>query len=57
VVGMLKMGKKLRNGKKTYPDVIMTDIKNAFMDGLELGKRITDIMPSNKIIIFLDQMI
>ena len=38
--------------EKIHPDVIMTDIKMPFMDGLELGKKIVDLMPSTKIIIF-----
>lgn len=42
----LEMAEKLR------PDIIMTDVKMPFMDGLELGNRISEIMPSTKIIIF-----
>ncbi|EOR27668.1 response regulator receiver protein [Clostridium sartagoforme AAU1] len=53
VVGDAENGQEaLEMAEKLHPDVIMTDIKMPFMDGLELGKRITDIMPSTKIIIF-----
>ena len=34
------------------PDIVMTDIRMPFMDGLELGEKIQEIMPSTKIIIF-----
>lgn len=53
VVGDAENGQEaLELTEKLHPDVIMTDIKMPFMDGLELGKRIADIMPSTKIIIF-----
>lgn len=53
VVGDAENGKEaLEMAEKVQPDVIMTDIKMPFMDGLELGKKIMDIMPSTKIIIF-----
>ena len=53
VVGDAENGKEaLEIAEKLHPDVIMTDIKMPFMDGLELGKRIADLMPSTKIIIF-----
>lgn len=42
----------LEKVEKLQPDVIMTDIKMPFMDGLELGKKISELMPSTKIIIF-----
>ena len=52
-VGDAENGKEaLELAEKIHPDVIMTDIKMPFMDGLELGKRVADIMPSTKIIIF-----
>ena len=53
VVGDAENGQEaIELAEKIHPDVIMTDIKMPFMDGLELGKRIKDIMPSTKIIIF-----
>ena len=42
----------LEKAEKLQPDVIMTDIKMPFMDGLELGKRLSESMPSTKIIVF-----
>ena len=53
VVGDAENGQEaLELAEKLHPDVIMTDIKMPFMDGLELGKKIVDLMPSTKIIIF-----
>lgn len=53
VVGDAENGKEaLEIAEKLHPDVIMTDIKMPFMDGLELGKSIANLMPSTKIIIF-----
>lgn len=53
VVGDAENGQEaLEMAEKLHPDVIMTDIKMPFMDGLELGKRVADLMPSTKIIIF-----
>ncbi|MGG7212830.1 response regulator [Clostridium nigeriense] len=53
VVGDAENGQEaLEMAEKIHPDVIMTDIKMPFMDGLELGKKIVDLMPSTKIIIF-----
>lgn len=37
--------------KKTKPDILITDIKMPFMDGLELSKEVKDFLPSIKIII------
>ena len=34
------------------PDIVMTDIRMPFMDGLELGGKIQEVMPVTKIIIF-----
>ncbi|WP_195987292.1 response regulator [Clostridium sp. D53t1_180928_C8] len=34
------------------PDIVMTDIRMPFMDGLELSAKIQEIMPATKIIIF-----
>lgn len=42
----------LEKAEKYQPDVIMTDIKMPFMDGLELGKKLVELMPSTKIIVF-----
>ena len=53
VVGDAENGQEaLELAEKLHPDVIMTDIKMPFMDGLELGKKVVDLMPSTKIIIF-----
>lgn len=53
VVGDAENGQEaLELAEKLHPDVIMTDIKMPFMDGLELGKKIVDLIPSTKIIIF-----
>lgn len=53
VVGDAENGQEaLEMAEKLHPDVIMTDIKMPFMDGLELGRKVTEIMPSTKIIIF-----
>ena len=35
-----------------HPDVVMTDIKMPFMDGLELCNRLSESLPSTKLIIF-----
>lgn len=53
VVGDAENGQEaLEKAEKLQPDVIMTDIKMPFMDGLELGKRLAESMPSTKIIVF-----
>lgn len=53
VVGDAENGKDaLEKAEKLNPDIVMTDIKMPFMDGLELGKKLSEIMPSTKVIIF-----
>ena len=53
VVGDAENGQDaLEKAEKLRPDVIMTDIKMPFMDGLELGKKISELIPSTKIVIF-----
>ncbi len=53
IVGDAENGQDaLEKAERLQPDVIMTDIKMPFMDGLELGEKIAEIMPSTKIIIF-----
>ncbi|WP_270563071.1 response regulator [Clostridium beijerinckii] len=53
VVGDAENGQDaLEKAEKLQPDVIMTDIKMPFMDGLELGKKLLELMPSTKIIVF-----
>lgn len=53
VIGDAENGQDaLEKAEKLQPDVIMTDIKMPFMDGLELGKKLSELMPSTKIIVF-----
>lgn len=53
IVGDAENGQDaLEKAEKLQPDVIITDIKMPFMDGLELGKKLSELMPSTKIIIF-----
>lgn len=53
VVGDAENGQEaLEKAEKLEPDVIMTDIRMPFMDGLELGNRLAEILPSTKIIVF-----
>lgn len=42
----------LEMAEKFRPDIVMTDIKMPFMDGLELGKEINRKMPDTKIVVF-----
>lgn len=53
VVGDAENGQDaLEKAEKLQPEVIMTDIKMPFMDGLELGEKLVELMPSIKIIVF-----
>lgn len=53
VVGDAENGEEaLEKAEKLEPDVIMTDIRMPFMDGLELGNELSKILPSTKIIVF-----
>lgn len=53
VVGDAENGQEaLELAEKLKPDVIMTDIKMPFLDGLQLAKKVGEIIPSTKIIIF-----
>lgn len=53
IVGDAENGQDaLEKAEKLQPDVVMTDVKMPYMDGLELGKRLKDLMPSTKVIIF-----
>lgn len=52
VVGNAENGKvALEMAEQKRPDVIFTDIKMPFMDGLEFGEKIKKIMPSVKLVI------
>ncbi len=42
----------LEKAEHLHPDVVITDIKMPFMNGLELGERLSVVMPSTKLIIF-----
>lgn len=42
--------------EKETPDVIMTDIRMPFLDGLELIEKVMEICPTIKIILFLASM-
>ncbi|HHV31530.1 MAG TPA: response regulator [Clostridiales bacterium] len=42
----------LEKAEHLHPDVVMTDIKMPFMDGLELGEKLRVLLPSTKLIIF-----
>ena len=53
VVGDAENGQEaLEKSEKLQPDVIMTDIRMPFMDGLELGKKLREVMPTTKVIVF-----
>ena len=53
IVGSAQNGiEALEKAQSLNPDIIMTDVKMPYMDGLELGEKVIEIMPSTKIIIF-----
>ena len=53
IAGSAKNGvEALELAEELQPDVVMTDIKMPYMDGLTLAHRVKDINPKTKIIIF-----
>jgi two-component system, response regulator YesN len=53
VVGDAENGlEALEKAEHLHPDVVMTDIKMPFMNGLELGEKLQAMMPSTKLIVF-----
>lgn len=53
VIGYAGNGiKALEMVEKFQPDVVMTDIKMPYMDGMELARRIKEEYPGNKVAYF-----
>ncbi|MDD3230958.1 MAG: response regulator, partial [Oscillospiraceae bacterium] len=53
IVGSAENGlDALERAERLHPDVVMTDIKMRFMDGLQLGEKLHETMPAVKLIIF-----
>ena len=53
IIGSAENGKDaLELAEQKRPDVVMTDVMMPFMDGLELGERLMETMPSVKLILF-----
>ena len=53
VIGYAHDGMKaLEIAEETFPDVVMTDIKMPYMDGMELCRRLKKEFPDQKIILF-----
>lgn len=53
VIGSAENGvKALELAEKYQPDVVITDIKMPFMDGLELSRRLKKDLPNTRIMLF-----
>lgn len=53
LVGAAENGQEaLELAEKCKPDVVMTDVKMPFLNGLELGEKLAERMPSTKLVLF-----
>lgn len=53
IVGDAENGKDaLEKAERFHPDIVLTDIKMPYMDGLELVEHLAKVMPSTRVVIF-----